>query len=505
MPQAVPEDLSVSVRAATSRKNVVAPPPPSAASAQSLPGAAVPQPSSTSAQSGSTDVRLARTDLNAPYEILGSPDESVRNAFPPERIVGGRYIIEERVGEGGMGRIYKVRHRDLGKQFALKIIHKNLAQQPHIRDAFYREARMAASMNHPNIVSVFDFGVDPVHGAFIVMEYLSGETLAERMAREGVLDPKASCDIVLQCAEALAFIHSFGVIHCDIKPENVFLCHPTQASDARRNNVRLLDFGLASRPAVDSREIVAATTVAGTPTYLAPERIRAQSPTPASDIYALGVLFYECLTGHPPFDGRLQEIIFGHLRRQPVPPSQRVGRSHTPFHPSLEALVLRALGKEPGLRPGSAAEFAFALRHVMAEMGVARRLDAIGVPSSPRADLCEALVDSCPLPMFVASPTGEILFGNAALCQLLGIPAADLRGKLSSTMLGRWCPRIERDVRQVLARKRASRHTLVIHNQSGEARGGWLTLAPFRRDDEVVGVCGIVALMGDHEGDPSQS
>jgi len=507
VPQAVPEDVSVSVRAATSRKNVVAPPPPSAASAQSLPGAtgAVPLPSSTSAQSGSTDVRLARTDLNAPYEILGSPDESVRNAFPPERIVGGRYIIEERVGEGGMGRIYKVRHRDLGKQFALKIIHKNLAQQPHIRDAFYREARMAASMNHPNIVSVFDFGVDPVHGAFIVMEYLSGETLAERMAREGVLDPKASCDIVLQCAEALAFIHSFGVIHCDIKPENVFLCHPTQASDARRNNVRLLDFGLASRPAVDSREIVAATTVAGTPTYLAPERIRAQSPTPASDIYALGVLFYECLTGHPPFDGRLQEIIFGHLRRQPVPPSQRVGRSHTPFHPSLEALVLRALGKEPGLRPGSAAEFAFALRHVMAEMGVARRLDAIGMPSSPRADLCEALVDSCPLPMFVASPTGEILFGNAALCQLLGIPVADLRGKLSSTMLGRWCPRIERDVRQVLARKRASRHTLVIHNQSGEARGGWLTLAPFRRDDEVVGVCGIVALMGDHEGDPSQS
>lgn len=496
----------MSLRTNTSGKNMV-PATPSAASAQSIPEAknAVPAASSSSAGSGATELKVPRSDLNAPYEILGSPDESVRNAFPPERIVGGRYIIEERVGEGGMGRIYKVRHRDLGKQFALKIIHKNLAQQSHIRDAFYREARMAASMNHPNIVSVFDFGVDPVHGAFIVMEYLSGETLAERMAREGILEPKASCDIVLQCAEALAFIHSFGVIHCDIKPENVFLCHPTQASDARRNNVRLLDFGLASRPAVDSREIVAATTVAGTPTYLAPERIRAQSPTPASDIYALGVLFYECLTGHPPFDGRLQEIIFGHLRRQPMPPSQRVGRAHTPFHPSLEALVLRALGKEAGLRPGSAAEFAFALRHVMAEMGVARRLDAIGMPSSPRADLCEALVDSCPLPMFVASPTGEILFGNAALCQLLGIPTADLRGKLSSTMLGRWCPRIERDVRQVLARKRASRHTLVIHNQSGEARGGWLTLAPFRRDDEVVGVCGIVALMGDHEGEPSQS
>lgn len=414
----------------------------------------------------------SRIDLNAPYEVLGSADESVRNVFPPERIVGGRYIIEERVGEGGMGRIYKVRHRDLGKLFALKIIHQNLAQQPHIRDAFYREARMASSMNHPNIVSVFDFGVDNVHGAFIVMEYLAGETLAGRLTREGLIEVKAACDIVLQCAEALSFIHSLGVIHCDIKPENVFLCQPTQAGDTRRNSVRLLDFGLASRPAVDSREIVAATTVAGTPTYLAPERIRAQAPTPGSDIYALGVLFYECLTGQPPFDGRLQEIIYGHLRREPIPPSQKLGRPYAMLPAGLEQLVLRALAKEPSGRPGSAAEFAFALKHVMAELGLARRIDTVVQPASPRADLCEDLVDSCPLPMFVASPTCEMLFGNAALGLLLGIQPAELRGKLSSTLLGKWYPRIEREVRQVLARKRVSRHTLVVHNQSGEARGG---------------------------------
>jgi len=445
---------------------------------------------------------VAGRDANVPYEILGSADESIRNVYPPERIVGGRYIIEERVGEGGMGRIYKVRHRDLGKLFALKIIHQNLAQQPHIRDAFYREARMASSMTHPNIVAVFDFGVDNVHGAFIVMEYLSGETLAERLSREGLIESKAACDIVLQCADALSFIHSLGVIHCDIKPENVFLCQPTQSGDARRNSVRLLDFGLASRPAVDSREIVAATTVAGTPTYLAPERIRAQAPTPASDIYALGVLFYECLTGQPPFDGRLQEIIFGHLRREPVPPSQKLGRPYAAVPSSLEQLILRALAKEPSARPGSAAEFAFGMRHVMSEMGVARRIDTVVQPASPRADLCEALVDSCPLPMFVASPTGEMLFGNAALGHLLGIqPPSELRGKLSATMLGKWCPRIERDVRQVLARKRASRHTLVVYNQTGEARGGWLTLAPFRRDGDVVGVCGVVALMGEADGE----
>ena len=133
----------------------------------------------------------------------------------------------------------------------------------------------------------------------------------------------------------------------------------------------------------------------------------------------------------------------------------------------------------------------------MRELGLTRRLESLGHVTSPRADLCEARVDACPLPMFVASPTGELLFGNIALGSLLGIPWAELRGKLSSTLLGRWCPRIERDVRMVLARRRPSRHTLVVHNPQGEARGGWLTLAPYRRDGEVVGVCGVVAIMGD--------
>ena len=439
-----------------------------------------------------------------PQESIAT-DDSARNSYPPERIVGGRYIIEERVGEGGMGRIYKVRHRDLGKLFALKIIHQNLAQQPHIREAFYREARMAAAMSHPGIVQVIDFGVDNFHGAFIVMEYLQGETLADRLTREGTIEPKATCDIMLQCADALHFIHSLGVIHCDIKPENVFLCRFSgHGRDERKNAVRLLDFGLASRPEVDAKEIVAATTVAGTPTYLSPERISAQPPTPASDIYALGVLFYECLTGQPPFEGRLQDILQGHLRQEPVPPTQvlaaRRGGPHIQLDWQLEALVLRALAKDPAARHRSAAELALQLRQLMIEQGISRRIQALEHVGSPRADLCEALVDACPLAMFIASPTCELLFGNAALGSLLGIPATDLRGKLSTTLLGRWYPRIERDVRMVLNRQRSSRHTLVVHSENGETRGGWLNLAPYKRDGQVVGVCGIVALMGEDVG-----
>lgn len=396
-----------------------------------------------------------------------------------------------------MGQIFKVRHRDLDKLFALKIIHDDLAQQPHIRDAFYREARMAAAMNHPKIVGVLDFGLDPHHGAFIVMDYLSGETLAERLNRERVLSTNAACDIMLQCAEGLSYMHGRGVIHCDLKPENIFLCTSERGGDLRRNDVRLLDFGLASRPDIDPREVVASTTVAGTPTYMAPERIRVQNPTPASDVYALGVLFYECLTGRPPFVGRLQDILCGHLRQMPTPPSKLLTR--TPVSKSLEDLVLRALEKNPVQRFQQAADFALALRQTMTGLGMRRRMDDAGKPMSPRADLCEALVDACPLPLFVASPTCELLFGNPALGVLLGVPPEKLRGKLSTTRIGQFCPRIEREVRIVLAQKRISRQALLIESHMGETRGGWLTLAPYRRDGEVVGVCGIVALMG--EGD----
>lgn len=456
----------------------------------------------------------AQNALNAPFEIGGSSEDSVRNLFPPDRIVGGRYIIEERVGEGGMGRIFKVRHRDLGKVFALKIIHANLAEQQHIRDAFYREARLASSFSHPNIVSVVDFGVDGHHGAFIVMEYLTGETLADRLTRERLVGAKSACDIVLQCAEALHFIHSQGVIHCDIKPENVFLC--TTAGETRRNLVRLLDFGLASRPAVDAAEIVAATTVAGTPTYLAPERIQAKPPTPASDIYALGVLFYECLTGQPPFDGRLQEILYGHLRVEPVPPSKlldpngpkgsRGDNGGEVIDRALEALVLRALAKDPGARHRNAADFAYELRQVMEAMGLARRRrDAVALSASPRADLCESLVEGCPLPMFIASPTCEMLFGNPSFCELIDVLPQELKGKLGTTLLGKWCPRVERDVRQVLSRDRSLRRALVVHGKYGEARGGWLTLSPFCRDGAVVGVCGILSVMGDSDPDDSDA
>ena len=191
----------------------------------------------------------------------------------------------------------------------------------------------------------------------------------------------------------------------------------SDGDDHRRNDVRLLDFGLASRPDVDPRELVAATTVAGTPTYMAPERIRVQTPTPASDVYALGC-FLRMSDGTTPFGGRLQDILYGHLRETPIPPGRLV-ETQPPLSKSLEDLVMRALAKDPGQRYQQAADFAFELRQIMNSLGMRRRMDDTAKPVSPRRSVRSA--GRClSAAAFVASPTCELLFGNFALGLLPG-------------------------------------------------------------------------------------
>ena len=168
--------------------------------------------------------------------------------------------------------------------------------------------------------------------------------------------------------------------------------------------------------------------------------------------------------------------------------------------------MLQALAKNPNQHHRSAADFAYELRQIMEDMGLSRRRrDSLAPAPSPRADLCESLVDACPLPMFIASPTCELLFGNSSFGELLAVPPPELRGKLGTTMLGKWYPCIERDVRLVLSRGRALRRAIVIHGKNGDARGGWLTLSPFRREGAIVGVCGVLAVMGDSEPEDSDT
>ena len=231
-------------------------------------------------------------------------------------LIGGRYRLVERVGQGGMGKVYKVTHSHLGKTFALKIISENFADKGKARDLFFREARLASALSHPNIASVVDYGEDEERGAFMVMEFLNGEPLSRIVRRESRLGLRQACDIMLQVAEALDYIHSNKIVHCDIKTENILLCDVPGRK--REKQVKLLDFGLA-RSTVSSRHTA---SLQGTPHYVAPERIRGGSPTPASDIYGLGILFYELITGKVPWDGTVAQILCGHLDLTPTSPSE---------------------------------------------------------------------------------------------------------------------------------------------------------------------------------------
>ena len=209
------------------------------------------------------------------------------------RTVGGRYAIDGRLGEGGMGQVYRARHLQLGKAFALKIISPTFALDGAARARFNEEAKLASEISHPNIVSVVDFGEDEQFGAYMVMELVEGEPLIS----EGSLpmSPRRAIDVLAQVADALDHIHKRGIIHGDVKADNIMLtAEPAGASGARRRRVvRLLDFGLARRP--DHAE---EDSVSGSPHYLAPERAAGGPASVSSDIYALGVLGYQIGRAH---------------------------------------------------------------------------------------------------------------------------------------------------------------------------------------------------------------
>jgi len=294
--------------------------------------------------------------------------------------IGGRYALDGRLGEGGMGQVYKARHLQLGKAFALKIISPAFALDSAARARFNEEAKLASEISHPNIVSVVDFGEDAQFGAYMVMELVEGEPLFNEGAAP--MSVKRAIDVLGQIADALDHIHRRGIVHGDVKADNIMLTGENDSSahgGARRRRVaRLLDFGLARRPGGEDED-----EVSGSPHYLAPERAAGGPPSVAADVYALGVLGYLMLTGSLPFDGNVVEILMAHINQPPQPPSARRGED---IDEALEALVLRAMAKDPAHRHGSAAAFRYELNTVMdmLEMGRRRRASGTVQPESPR-------------------------------------------------------------------------------------------------------------------------
>lgn len=256
-------------------------------------------------------------------------------------VIAGRYQIGPVLGEGGMATVYAATQKVTGKAIAVKVMHPMLASDPVVRERFRREAKNAQKLTHPNIIEIFDQGDTEDGTAFIAMERLQGAPLSATIGSR-TMTLRRALHIMVQLARGIARAHDLDVVHRDIKPDNIFLTQREDGTDL----VKILDFGIA-KSRHDSR-LTGQGELFGTPQYMAPERIKSAEVGPAADLYALGVVFYELLTGELPFDAPdIATFFVKHLRDAPPPPSAK----NAEVPPELDALVAAMLAKEPDQRP----------------------------------------------------------------------------------------------------------------------------------------------------------
>src|ERR1700759_2036993 len=271
-----------------------------------------------------------------------------------------RYVIKRKLGSGGMADVYLAEDQELGRRVALKLLDDRHAADDQFVERFRREAQSAAGLNHPSIVSIFDRGY--AEGTYyIAMESLDGRTLKELLVKNGPTPVPIAIDYARQILGALAFAHRNGIVHRDIKPHNIVV-----GSDGR---LKVTDFGIARSGASQMTE---AGSIVGTAQYLSPEQARGAPVDPRSDIYSLGIVLYEMLTGKVPFSGDTPvEIAMKHLSQVPTPPSEL--RPDIPH--DLDAIVMRALAKDPEQRYATAEEMDADLARVARGVAVARETE----------------------------------------------------------------------------------------------------------------------------------
>jgi len=271
-------------------------------------------------------------------------------------VIAGRYELEQLVDQGGMSSVYRGRDRLLERNVALKVLHPHFLDDAEYVERFRREARAAAQLSHPHIVTVIDRG-SADGNQFIVFEYVDGENLKQLVERAGPLSVERTLELGIEIADALAFAHAHGLVHRDVKPQNVLI-------DAA-GSAKVTDFGIARSLDVE-RGVTQTGTVLGTSNYLSPEQAEGRPVTPASDIYSLGVVLYEMLTGEVPFRGdNLVVVAMKHVTE--TPPSLRLHRPDLP--PRLARAVERALEKDPARRFPSMDAFADELRRCRDDLG----------------------------------------------------------------------------------------------------------------------------------------
>jgi predicted Ser/Thr protein kinase len=294
-----------------------------------------------------------------------SADGAALHPGPTPRVIDNKYRIEQVLGRGGMGAVYRARDVRLDRQVAVKVVRPDLLDDNDARRRFRREAQLVARLQHPGIVSVFDFGTLDTGGAFLVMELVRGEDLRRVLHREGRLEPARAVGILVAVCGAIEAAHQEGVLHRDLKPENILLPGGDVA-------VKVLDFGVAKlvedrvrgeEPREPQATLTMAGTVVGTPAYMAPEQMRAEAPGPRTDVFALGVIAYEMLTGELPFgSGPLTDVVVAQSRG-----AKPIREYDAAIAAPLDRAVMRALSLAPDGRPASAHAFAAAVTAALSE------------------------------------------------------------------------------------------------------------------------------------------
>jgi predicted Ser/Thr protein kinase len=280
------------------------------------------------------------------------------------RVLGERYRVLQRLGEGGMGTVYLCEHVTLGRKMAVKLLRPEFCSDEELVRRFQQEAQAASRIGQENIVDVLDFGRTPDGSLYFVMEALEGESLATLLQRERLLPPRRALPILTQICRALGAAHGRGIVHRDLKPDNVFLIRRDDGSDF----VKVLDFGISKYgTAPENLRITRAGSIIGTPEYMAPEQAAATTVDHRCDIYAFGVLAYEMLTGSLPFQGATAlATLIKHQSEPPEPPTRR----NPSLSPEVEHFILRALVKRPQGRQQTMAEVAVDLSLALAAVGL---------------------------------------------------------------------------------------------------------------------------------------
>lgn len=272
--------------------------------------------------------------------------------LPLGQVFAGKYRVDSILGQGGMGTVYLAEHLDLGERVAIKVLNEEVAKHDEAVQRFINEAKAAMRIKSEHIAKVLDFGRTPEHYPYMVLEYLEGEDLSEKLTKTGPFAIVDAADMVLQALEGLAKAHALGIVHRDLKPANLFISKAS--GDA--GHVKVLDFGISKTVSEGSTSLTSTRSTLGSPTYMSPEQLRSSKSVDArADIWSVGVILYELLTGSLPFDGETVGEVFSNIiETQPKRPTEL--RAEIPA--ALEIAILRCLEKKPENRFASVAELA---------------------------------------------------------------------------------------------------------------------------------------------------